>query len=42
MIRLEREDFEDLRASSRNLAAVINVTSEAFKASGFGYLAGLK
>src|SRR5271154_1769135 len=40
MIRLEREDFEDVRQLAK-LAAVINLTPEEFKAR-FGYLAGLK
>jgi len=40
MIRLEREDFEDVKQLGK-LAAVIKVTPEQFKAR-FGYLAGLK
>jgi hypothetical protein len=40
MIRLEREDFEDVRQLAK-LAAVINVTPDAFKTR-FGYLVGIK
>ena len=40
MIRLEREDFEDVKQLAK-LAAVIKVTPDQFRAR-FGYLVGLK
>jgi len=40
MIRLEREDFEDVKQLTK-LAGVIGMTPEEFR-SRFGYLAGLK
>jgi hypothetical protein len=40
MIRLEREDFEDVKQLTR-LAGVVSMTPEEFR-SRFGYLAGLE
>jgi hypothetical protein len=40
MIRLEREDFEDLKQLTK-LAGAVGLTPEKFR-DRFGYLAGLK